>query len=270
MSTEMFVQLQMPQCKDDWLQIAQDFEDKWQFSHCLGALDGKHVSILPPPKTGSQYYNYKHFFSIVLLALVDANYRFLYVDIGCCGRVSDGGVYNNSSLAKGLINNSFDIPDETYLPGSNIIAPFVIVADDAFALKPYQMKPYSYRQLTKEKQVFNYRLSRARRVVEHAFGILSQRFRLFGKAIPLSPEKAQIIVMAACCLHNFLLRNRTAADCYMHDTTGNDTATGMTSMSKQGSNRYAADAGSIRDKFCQYFNSSQGAVSWQDSQMNKM
>ena len=260
----------MPLCKDDWIQVARDFEEKWQFPHCIGAVDGKHISILPPPKTGSQYFNYKHFFSIVLLALVDANYRFLYVDIGSCGRVSDGGVYNNSSLAKALTNNTLDIPNETHLPGSDIITPFVTVADDAFALKTYQMKPYSFRNLTKEKQVFNYRLSRARRVVEHAFGILSQRFRVFGKAIPLSPEKAQIITMAACCLHNFLLRNRTAADCYMQDTAGSGPVTGLAKMSKQGSNRYAADAGTIRDKFCQYFNSPQGAVSWQESQMNEL
>ena len=261
----------MPLCKDEWVQVAHDFEEKWQFPHCIGALDGKHISILPPPKTGSQYFNYKHFFSIVLLALVDANYRFLYVDIGSCGRVSDGGVYNNSSLAKAFTNNILDIPDETHLPGSDIITPFVMVADDAFALKTHQMKPYSYRNLTKEKQVFNYRLSRARRVVEHAFGILSQRFRVFGKAIPLSPEKAQVITMAACCLHNFLLRKRTAADCYMQeDTAGSGPVTGLASMSKQGSNRYAADAGTVRDKFCQYFNSPEGAVSWQESQMNKL
>jgi len=211
----MLVWLQMPRCKEEWLEIAQEFELKWQFPHCLGALDGKHISILPPPNSGSQYYNYKHFFSIVLLALVDANYRFLYVDIGCCGRVSDGGVYNNSSLAKAFTDNSLDIPADTHLSGSDIITPYVVVADDAFALKPHQMKPFSYRQLTTEKQVFNYRLSRARRVVEHAFGILSQRFRVFGKAIPLSPEKAQVIAMAACCLHNFLLRSRVSADCYM-------------------------------------------------------
>ena len=60
-----------------------------------------------------------------------------------------------------------------------------------------------------------------------------------------------------------------SADCYMQDTSGCDTATGMVSMSKQGSNRYAADAGTVRDKFCQYFSSHQGAVSWQDSQMKK-
>ena len=176
----------------------------------------------------------------------------------------------NSSLAKAFTDNSLDIPADTHLSGSDIITPYVVVADDAFALKPHQMKPFSYRQLTTEKQVFNYRLSRARRVVEHAFGILSQRFRVFGKAIPLSPEKAQVIAMAACCLHNFLLRSRVSADCYMQDTSGSDAATGMASMPKQGSNRYAADAGTVRDKFCQYFNSPQGAVSWQYSQMKHM
>jgi len=89
---------------------AQDFEDKCNFPHCIVALDGKHISTLPTPNSGSLYFNYKHHFSIVLLALVDANYKFLYVDISCCGRLCDGGVSNNSSIAELLASNSLHIP----------------------------------------------------------------------------------------------------------------------------------------------------------------
>ena len=263
----------MPQTEDEWRQIAEEFSEKCNFPHCIGALDGKHIAILPPPNSGSQYFNYKHYFSIVLLALVDAHYRFLYVDIGCYGRVSDGGVYNNSSLADALANNTLHIPAAEALSGSSITAPYVVVADDAFALKTYQMKPYSQKQLTHEKQVYNYRLSRARRVVEQAFGIMSQRFRVLGRPIPLTPAKTKLIVMTTCCLHNFLLRNTLAANNYITQDANNDTttaSTGLARMSKQGSNRYPADAGIIRDKFCQFFNSAEGSVSWQDARVNQM
>jgi len=134
---------QMPETEDEWRQkIAGEFNEKCNFPHCAGALDGKHITILPPPNSGSQYFNYKHYFSIVLLALVDANYRFLYVDIGCYGRMSDGGVYNNSSLAEALANNTLHIPAPEVLSSSDITAPYVVVADDAFALKPYQLMSF--------------------------------------------------------------------------------------------------------------------------------
>ena len=73
-------------------------------------MDGKHVLIKPPPNSGSFYINYKHSFSIVLLVVVDANYKFLYVDVGCNGRVSDGGVFRNSSLSTALEGNSLNTP----------------------------------------------------------------------------------------------------------------------------------------------------------------
>ena len=66
---------------DDWKIIASDCENKWNFPHCLGALDGKHIEITPPAGSGSYFYNYKHKHSMVLLAIADANYRFILLDL---------------------------------------------------------------------------------------------------------------------------------------------------------------------------------------------
>jgi len=80
--------------------------------------------------------------------------------------------------------------------------------------------------------------------VEQAFGIMSQRFRVLGRPIPLTPAKAKLVVMTTCCLHNFLLRNTLVANNYItqdQTVSNNDTATGLISMSKQGGNRYAAN-----------------------------
>ena len=77
-------------------------------------MDGKHILKQPPPNSGSYYFNYKQRFSIVLLAIVDANYNFLYVDNGCNGRISDGGVFKNSTLYTALEENSLNYPTQIF------------------------------------------------------------------------------------------------------------------------------------------------------------
>ena len=194
----------MPDTSEAWEKIAQQFEEKWNFPNCIAAMDGKHVAIKCPIKSGSMYYNYKQYFSIVVFALIDADYRFIYVDVGCNGRISDGGVFANSYIFKALEEKSLNIPNGKLLPGRENPLPYVIVGDEAFPLKTYLLKPYPSRQLDLSKRIFNYRLSRARRVVENVFGILASRFRVFKSTIDMEPEKAQKIVLACCALHNFL------------------------------------------------------------------
>lgn len=78
----------------DWRRHAEIFYDKWNFPNAIGAIDGKHIRIQCPPNSGSMYYNYKHFFSVVLLAIVDANYKYIAIDVGSYGRESDGGMFH--------------------------------------------------------------------------------------------------------------------------------------------------------------------------------
>ena len=92
--------LKTPKSVKDWEDIASEFEAKWQYPNCIGAIDGKHIVMQQPPGAGSTFYNYTHTHSVVLLAVVGPNYECIYADVGTNGRVSNGGVWNKCSLAK--------------------------------------------------------------------------------------------------------------------------------------------------------------------------
>ena len=76
------------------------------------------------------------------MALVDADLRFLYIDVGTNGKVSDGGVWNKCGLKAALENNTLNLPAPEPLPGREVPLPYVVVADEAFGMKPWLMKPY--------------------------------------------------------------------------------------------------------------------------------
>lgn len=210
----------MPSNPNEWLAVSEKFETHWNFPHCLGDMDGKHILLQAPIHSGSDYYNYKSFFSIVLFALVDAEYNFLYANVGCQGRISDGGVFRNSDLFKKLEKNCLNLPPCSTLPGKNKKIPFVYLGDEAFPLTQNIMKPYSGLHPSGSKQrIFNYRISRSRRVVENVFGIMSAIFRVLRKPLLLEPNKATIIVMAVIHLHNYLNNSETSKNNYMAPTT---------------------------------------------------
>lgn len=204
-TTQDYISCFLCRCLDAKVNVAQAFDDRWQLPHCVGAIDGKHVEIIKPPHSGSAYINYKGYFSVVLLAVVDADYKLLYVDVGAEGRFSDGGVFAHSSLSLALENNSLNLPDACQLSSeSDKKLPFYIVGDDAFPLKTYLMKPYSKRDLTPDERIANYRFSRARRVMENTFGIMANVFRVLHTPMLVAPMKAEKIILAICVLHIFL------------------------------------------------------------------
>jgi hypothetical protein len=116
-----------------WSQNVSDLWDLWNFPICIDTIDGKHVKIQTTPDSGSKYFSYKCSVSVVLLALVDARYKFTLVDIGSYGRNSGGGISAHSELGK-YIETHLGIPEDEQLPATSCLSPLVIVGDGVFPL----------------------------------------------------------------------------------------------------------------------------------------
>ena len=131
---------------------------------------------------------------MVLLAVVDAQYLYICIDVRAVGAESDGGVWVWTHLNTLFETQKANLPPPEILPQQSAEAakvPYFFVGDDAFPLRPRIMKPFQLRGLTKEERVYNYRLSRARRTVENAFGILANRFRVLRTSICLRPDRVK-------------------------------------------------------------------------------
>lgn len=191
--------------EQDFRKVAHDYYNIWNFPNCIGSIDGKHIRLNCPAHSGTMFYNYKKYFSIVLQGLVDAHYRFINIDVGGYGKQSDGGTFRSSALFLYLSDGRLNIPPESALPYSDITVPHVIIGDEAYPLLPNLLKPYSRQQLDADKEYFNARLSRARRTVECAFGILYSKWRILGTAIQTSTDVADDIVKCICLLHNIII-----------------------------------------------------------------
>ncbi|CAF4890751.1 unnamed protein product [Pieris macdunnoughi] len=191
--------------RDIFYSISNDFNNIWNFPHVIGCIDGKHVRVMCPKKSGSMFYNYKKYFSVVLQAVADAIYKFVMVEVGGYGKQSDGGTFRASDLYQFLNERELDIPSPAYLPNTQVSVPYVFLADEAYPLKTYLMKPFGGRDLTVDQQNFNSRLSRARKTVECAFGRLYSKWRLLSKSIETDIQLADKIVKTMCLLHNIII-----------------------------------------------------------------
>lgn len=185
--------------------------------------------------------------------IADANYKFVtIIDVGGYGKQSDGGIFSLSNVYKCLQTNQFNMPTPEYLPSTEIKAPFVILGDEA-----YPLKPYSRQNLTNEERIFNYRLSRARRCIECAFGILVAKWRFLKTEVQVNPEKVDILFQTACLLHNILI-DLEGVPAQPEQNIYNDEI----SVSRR-YNHYGATASEIRDIFKNYFCSPYGEVQFQ-------
>ena len=261
-----------PTTPEGWLEIAKGFQERWNFPHACGALDGKHVAIRKPKQSDSIYYNYKGFFSIVILVLCDANYKAIWAHVGSPGSESDCGIYNDSPMFQGIQDETIKLPPPEPLPNDTEDTPYFFIGDDAFPLRQHMLKPFSARYLDNDQLIFNYRLSRARRVVKNLFGIMASWFRYLLQTLKVTPEKAVSITKACLTLHNLFREhygvNNIGAD---EEDENNEVIPGqwrtdavMHEVDAQLRAPRANAAGqALRTTFQYYFNSDAGSVPWQ-------
>ncbi|CAM5103012.1 unnamed protein product [Eretmochelys imbricata] len=174
------------------------------FPNCGGAIDGTHIPILALDHQASEYINCKGYFSIVLQALVDHKGRFININVGWPGKVHDTRIFRNSGLFQKLQEGTL-FPDQKITVG-DVEMPIVTLGDPANPLMPWLMKPYT-GSLDSHQELFNYRLSKCRMVVECAFGRLKARWRSLLTCLDLSKTNIPIVITACCALHNICESN---------------------------------------------------------------
>lgn len=195
------------------------------------------------------------------MAIVDADYRFIFIDVRSPGADGDLNTFSRTSIGEKILRNdpSLNLPEKSLI--GDVLCPHFFIADDAFPINIRIMKPFSGRfksgSLDIAKTVFNYRLSRARRTVENAFGILVMRWGCLRKEFQCKPDKVQAIVAACCVLHNYLLNH---SDAYKRGTNEteinypNIIFTENVAQTNQNQHRQPKDANALREHLKRYVN----------------
>ena len=213
------------------------------------------------------------------MAICDARYVFTLVDIGSYGSNNDSGVLLNSKMDKAFFNDLLSLPNQNAAPRFGKI-PYFIVGDEALPLQPRLLRPFPGQGIPEEQVIFNYRLSRARRVIENAFGILAGRRRIFMRPIQSNVETTDLIVKATIYLHNFLRLTNSAGYCPSgfvdsYDETdkinggewrhlvGNRQGGLLNDISAVRESRSLKAAIEVRETVKSYVNSMEGVLPWQ-------
>ena len=193
-----------PILPEDWLLVESVFRRRCNFPHALGALDGRHIPIRCPQGGGSLFHNSKGFHSIVLLALVDGDSNFLWVDIGAARSTSDAQIFKHTNFRHKIEDGSIGFPDSESLGIGGPKVNFFLIGDDAFPLMLWLTRPYSSHTMDLKEMVFKYRIRHGRTVVENAFRILTSCFIIFQSPLQQEPLVVNRVVMACLVLHNLL------------------------------------------------------------------
>ena len=200
-------------------------EELWQFPYCWSALDGCHIPIQCPKgglEANKEYHNFKNFYSVVLMGMVDAKYRFVWGSCGYPGNSHDSIILQSTDLWAEIKQGNV-VPQIAERVGGVDVPP-VVLGDSAFPIQSWLMKPFTNAVLTPKQRYFNYRLSRARMVTEGAYGQLKGRWRVLHRRCESSPENVTLTALACIVLHNVCIDRGDAISRKLDLTIDPDTA----------------------------------------------
>ena len=164
-------------------------ESEWQFTFAFSAIDGSHLPMKCPPggpEIMKQYHNFKNFYFIILLALVDPEYRFVWASVGA--------IWEKITVRSILSQSVLEIEGQAIPP--------LMLGDGAFPMRTWIIKPYDDAILNEQKHYLNYRLSRARMVTEGAFGKLKRHWRVLSQKCESNPGALKRSGLASIVLYN--------------------------------------------------------------------
>ena len=159
-----------------------------------------------PNEIGFQFLNYKNFFSGEITSVANADLCSISVEFRSYGLSSNSKMFKNWAFGELLEINKLNMPDPSVesSDAEELSTPFVFVGDEALALSEHMVRQYPNKNLTCLKFIYNYRVSRARRIVECTFGILAGKWRIHPIPVDLKPNYCDSIIKACCLLHNYV------------------------------------------------------------------
>ncbi|OQR80927.1 hypothetical protein ACHHYP_16994 [Achlya hypogyna] len=186
--------INVPTSRSEWQRVARGFESKQGFFGVVGAVDGTLIDI-ERPSDYDGFYNRHGDPSLNVQAVVDANTRFMSVDVRP-GSYSDKKIWKLSTFGRSIKSR---IPLGTH-----------IIGDSGYTLFPWLLTPFLPHEeggdLTPVQLTFNFKMSSTRMPVECAFGRLKERFRILKTVMNEQTLKQTVrLVMSCFVLHNMLL-----------------------------------------------------------------
>lgn len=180
------------------------------------------------------------------MEVADADYQFVYTDIGGYGKDCNSMLFKATVLWKEIGNETID-PSVKNLSGTTRLFTYFLISNAAFALHHHLLRIYGGYNLSIKKRVFNYHLSQARWYVECTFGILNHKWQIFQRPINFEPDLAIVITRACVFLHNYVL----ASDGYRFEDTL--LVIGLEDSSVEGEGMIFGGAIGVLDKLADYF-----------------
>ena len=233
MSADDFIKF--PKGEAETRRAIQAFQEISCFPQVVGTIDGTHIPVIEPKNDPNDYYNRKQFHSTFLQGVAGADGRFIHVSTGYAGSIHDARVLRMSSLLN-------EVEDWTILVSPVIrtgtveeIRP-LLVADPVYKLSNWCMKPYpETRAIAPSQRTFNKALSRARVVIEQAFGMLKGRWCCLLVKLEESVDKIPLTIITCCILHNICIEVRDDVDVDPEDDDPDELAALPGHMNREGS-----------------------------------